>query len=336
MLVISYMAGNIVSVIVPVYKVENFIDRCASSLFEQTMCIGVEFIFVDDASPDGSIKILQQCLERYPNRVGQVKVLKHDENKGLPAARNTGLAAATGRYVLHCDSDDYVEHDMLQQLVLTAEQTGADVVWCDWFLTFGRNERHMRQPDYDTPIEALKGMLAGVMKFNVWNKLVRRSLYVDNDISFPAGYGMGEDMTMMLLFACANRVIYLPKAFYHYVRLNSGAFCNTYSERHLAELYHNVGDVVNKLFAMLGTGIVDKEVEYFKQEAKFPFLLSEIKGKYKLWQKWFPESNAYIVSNKYITIRRKALQWLAWKRQYWLIELYYHFVHKLIYGVIFK
>lgn len=71
----------------------------------------------------------------------------------------------------------------------------------------------MKQPAYDTPLEALKAMLSGVMKYNVWNKLVRRSIYVENKIDFPAGYGMGEDMTIMLLFAYAERISYLPHAF---------------------------------------------------------------------------------------------------------------------------
>lgn len=71
----------------------------------------------------------------------------------------------------------------------------------------------MKQPSFDTALEALKTMLSGGMKYNVWNKLVRRSLYADYQVSFPAGYGMGEDMTMLLLFAHAGRVAYVPKAF---------------------------------------------------------------------------------------------------------------------------
>ena len=97
-----------VSVIVPIYKVERFIVKCADSLFSQTMD-DVEFIFVDDASPDSSMRLLEECIRRHPEREGQIRILTHPENKGLPAARNTGLAVATGEYVFHCDSDDFVE-----------------------------------------------------------------------------------------------------------------------------------------------------------------------------------------------------------------------------------
>ena len=93
-----------VSVIIPVYKVEKFIDKCASSLLEQTLD-DVELIFVDDASPDGSMNLLKECVSRYPKREGQIKIIHHEKNQGLPAARNTGLAKAVGEYVFHsCES----------------------------------------------------------------------------------------------------------------------------------------------------------------------------------------------------------------------------------------
>ena len=89
-----------VSVIIPIYKVENFMERCARSLFEQTLTEEVEFIFVDDASLDCSVSIIHQCLNDYPERKNQTKILVHSQNKGLPSARNTGLQAATGKYVI--------------------------------------------------------------------------------------------------------------------------------------------------------------------------------------------------------------------------------------------
>lgn len=195
-----------VSVIIPVYNVGKFIERCVRSLMEQTMD-NVEYIFVDDASPDNSIQILQKVLADYPNRRDNVRILTHAENKGLPAARNTGLAVATGEYIFHCDSDDFVEPDMLEQLYGKAIECDADIVWCDWYLTFEKSERYMKQPAYDTPLEALKAMLGGAMKYNVWNKLIRRTLYVENSVEFPAGYGMGEDMTIMMLLRMHKKYV---------------------------------------------------------------------------------------------------------------------------------
>lgn len=321
-----------VSVIVPVYKVEHFIERCMRSLMNQTLQ-DVEFIVVDDCSPDNSISIAKQVAGDYPDR--QVTFIVHEINKGLPAARNTGLAIAKGEYVFHCDSDDFVEADMLEALYEKAKSENADIVWCDWFLSFERNERYMKQPYYDSAINALKGMLSGVMKYNVWNKLVRRELYTTNAISFPAGYGMGEDMTVMKLFACAKKVTYLPKAFYHYVKLNASAFSNTYSENHLTELRHNVEDTLCFLKARCGDK-VKTELEFFKLDVKYPFLISDDSRKYALWNAWYPEANTYISRNKSVSMRRRFLQLLAANGQYWLVRLYYKFVHKFVYGLIFR
>ena len=97
-----------VSVIVPIYKVEKFIEHSVRSLMEQTLP-EVEYIFVNDASTDKSFAILKKVISEYTNRVRQIVFLEHKVNKGLPAARNTGLSVATGKYVFHCDSDDFIE-----------------------------------------------------------------------------------------------------------------------------------------------------------------------------------------------------------------------------------
>ena len=323
-----------VSVIVPIYKVEPFIKRCANSLFEQTLQ-NVEYIFVDDATPDNSIHLLKEVVAFYPNRNEQIHIIHHKVNKGLPAARNTGLEMVSGEYIFHCDSDDYVEPDMLEKLYQKAEETNADMVWCDWFLTFAEKERYMKQPSFDTPLEALKAMLSGGMKYNVWNKLVRSSLYVENDIKFPAGFGMGEDMTMMMLFVHAKKVAYVPQAFYHYVKLNTGAFSQTYSEQHLTELKHNIQRICDYMQTVLGDK-VEQELAFFKLDAKFPFLISNDSKKYILWKEWYPEVNSYILKNKNVSLRSRFLQWFAWKGQFWLVRLHYYLLYKFVYGIIYK
>lgn len=316
-----------ISIIIPIYKVEAFIARCATTLLEQTLR-EVEYIFVDDATPDSSIQVLEEVVARYPERKEQVRIVHHDVNKGLPAARNTGLAMATGEYIFHCDSDDYVELTMLEELYHAAKTQDADIVWCDWFLTFAQNERYMKQPSFDAPMEALKAMLSGGMKYNVWNKLVRHSLYADNDILFPAGYGMGEDMTMMMLFAHAQKIAYVPQAYYHYIKTNTNAFSQTYSEQHLVELKHNVQSIIDYMLEMFGNAL-EKELNFFKLDVKFPFLIAE---QYKRWAEWYPEANTYILQNKTISTRTRYIQWLASKRQYWMVGLYSwvlnNFVHR--------
>ena len=324
-----------ISIIVPIFKVRNFIERCVCSLFEQTLT-DVEYIFVDDASPDDSIDILKACIERYPERKGQVQILVHEQNQGLPAARNTGLAVATGEYVFHCDSDDFVEKDMLKEMYRAAKDRDADIVYCDFYLSFEKNERYMSNPSYGTADEMLKaGLLGGNMKYNVWNKLVRRSLYTGNDITFPAGYGMGEDMTMIRLAACAKSVAYVPKAFYHYVKLNTNAYSATMSERHKVDILYNVGKTEDFLRLKFGNSL-DKEIAFFKLNTKLPFLITDDEAQYEVWKEWWPEANKYICKNKQQALRTRMLQWLAAKGLFWAVKLYFRIVYKLVYGVIYK
>ncbi|MCS2593772.1 glycosyltransferase family 2 protein [Bacteroides thetaiotaomicron] len=97
----------LVSVIVPVYRAEKFIQRCARSLFEQTL-EEMEFVFVNDCTPDSSMVILRgDNKKEYPNRARQIRIVEHDQNKGSATARNTGLDNAHGSYIIYCDSDDW-------------------------------------------------------------------------------------------------------------------------------------------------------------------------------------------------------------------------------------
>ena len=324
-----------VSVIVPIFKVERFIRSCAESLMTQTMREGIEFIFVDDCSPDGSMEVLHEVLKMYPQRQSSVKIVTHEKNRGLPSARNTGLRHATGKYIFHCDSDDYLESDALEQLVSVAEAEEADIVWCDWYLSFEQSERYMKQLKYNTADEAVRGMLHGHMKYNVWNKLVRHSLYEENCISFPEGHGMGEDMTMILLFACASKVAYIPKGLYHYVKTNREAFTNSFSEKNLLDIRYNVDATLNFLMQKCGAQF-NGDIASFKLSVKYPFLITSNRGVFDLWREWYPEANVYICKTPDTPLRSRILQYAAWKGQFWVVWLHYQLIYRFVYGFIYK
>ena len=180
----------------------------------------------------------------------------------------------------------------------------------------------MTMPALATADEALRAMLGGRMKYNVWNKLVRRSLYEESGIEFPAGHGMGEDMTMIRLMANARRVAYVHRALYHYVKTNTASFCQTYSEQHLADLKHNVSLTADYLTARLGDAIA-RDLAFFKLEAKFPFLISDGRnGEYRRWREWYPEANAYIMQNNNISARSRWVQWLAAHNFFAAVRIY--------------
>lgn len=116
-----------ISVIVPIYNVKLYIERCVRSLMEQTL-ENIEFIFVNDCTPDDSMDILHYVLEEYPKRREQIKIIEHETNRGISAVRNTGLKNATGQYIIYCDSDDWVEKNMYEKLLVKALETSADIV----------------------------------------------------------------------------------------------------------------------------------------------------------------------------------------------------------------
>ena len=326
--------NQFVSIIVPIFNVEKYIERCVRSLFEQTLG-NMEYIFVDDCSPDQSMEILRRLINEYEYKNLTVKIISHKQNKGLPSARNSGLAVATGEYVFHCDSDDWMEKDAMEKMLKIAETNDADIVWCDWFLSFRDNERYMQQKGNETPIDCIKAMLSGRMKYNVWNKMVRRSLYIDNRITFPDGFGMGEYMTMIQAFAFAEKVCYVPEALYHYIQLNTAAFTKTASETHLSQIQYNANRTIEFIQSRYGAEL-EKELQYFKLNIKLPFLISNKKDSYRRWLEWYPEANRYINRNKMFSLRIRLLQQAAVKRQFWIVWLYYYLVVKVVYGVIYK
>ncbi len=327
----------LVSVIVPMYNVKDFIGKCAQQLFKQTLQ-NIEIIFVDDKSPDDSANIVADLLLQYPARQEQVKIIQHEINLGLPSARNTGLGLAKGEFIFHCDGDDWVEINALELLYNAAVNANADIVWCDWFLTFEKNERYISQniglSQFDVHT-VLTHILSGKIRYNVWNKLVKHSLYSENQISFPDGFSMGEDMTMIKLFAVADKATYVPEALYHYVQLNNSAFTKKTTALHLEQVKHNVEDVISYLTSKFGNKL-EEVIHFFKLNIKLPFLISDKEADYERWLSWYPESNNFIDKNPDFNFRTRFIQKMAHRRAFWVLKLYYYFVIRLVYGVIYK
>ena len=118
---------NKVSILVPVYGVEKYIEQCAVSLMEQTY-ENIEYIFVNDCTKDNSINILREVINRYPQRKSQVQIINHEKNRGLAAARNTALDASSGEYLWHVDSDDWIALDAVEKLVNIAIAKKSDII----------------------------------------------------------------------------------------------------------------------------------------------------------------------------------------------------------------
>lgn len=204
-----------VSVIIPVYGVEKYIERSVRSLFEQTLD-DIEYLFIDDCTPDKSIEILKQVLKEYPNRSHQVAIHKMEKNYGQAAVRKWGMQNATGEYVIHCDSDDWVDTDMYRTMYEKAVESSSDVVICDYQSTDGNNSIVSHRCCFTDSVEQFKReMMFQNESWSLCNKLFRREL-IEKIVFYPKD-NMGEDMVLVLqLISFCKVMSYIPKPFYYY------------------------------------------------------------------------------------------------------------------------
>lgn len=211
-----------ISVIVPVYGVEKYVERCVRSLMEQTMTNDIEFIFVDDCTHDKSVEIIERTVGEYPQRISQVRVLHHKINKGSPATRNTGLNVARGEYIYYCDSDDRLRPEMLRKLHDKAVRENLDFVWCDFYFDNGRTLEICKTAGcYPDHTKQLKNYIASGWNV-VWNTICRREIYLSNNICSNPDLSFCEDYELMIrLMACAKRFGKVDLPLYYYNRENA-------------------------------------------------------------------------------------------------------------------
>ena len=214
------MERPLVSVVVPVYRVEDYIEACARSLLAQTYP-SVEFIFVDDGSPDRSVEVLRRVLEAYPDRDCRI-VSK--ENEGQALARKYGISLAKGDYILQVDSDDYIEPDAVDKLVTTALEEKADLVVFDVVKEFGGGRSRLcrdKDSSFVSPERFMKDLYTYKAHGYVVNKFCARSLC--QDLFYPR-HSMHEDIIFCTqVVHRARKMVHLKEPLYHYVRTRSAA-----------------------------------------------------------------------------------------------------------------
>lgn len=217
-----------VSILVPIYGVEKYIERCARSLFEQTYG-NLEYIFVDDCTPDKSIDILERVMEDYPNRKEQVRIIRHEHNRGLAAARNTALDAAQGSFLSHVDSDDYLARDAIRLLVNKQVETGADIVTGNYYIIGTNGIKKAFEPEYKGKQEMLlKTLSSHSGTYVVWRRLINIQLYREHCIGPEEGVDFLEDIrqTTKLVYY-ANTVARINDHIYYYDKTNDYSYTSS-------------------------------------------------------------------------------------------------------------
>lgn len=213
-----------VSIVIPIYGVEKYIERCAISLFEQTYS-NIEYVFVNDATKDNSIKVLENVISRYKERKVDVKIIHHIENKGLSGARNTGIYHITGDYVMHVDSDDFLELNAVELLVHQAIEENADIVICDYY-SVKNDIKDYVSLNFKSKESLILGVLYKSISPSIWGKLFTSKLYKSGyDVLSVEGVGQGEDYaTTPRLYYYAKNISKLNIALYNYERSNQNSY----------------------------------------------------------------------------------------------------------------
>lgn len=300
-----------VSIITAIYNCEKHIEMCAHTLFEQTLD-DIEYIFVNDATPDDSIKILVSIIEDYPARRPFVKIINLEKNSGVSNARSIGIQNATGEYVIHCDSDDWIDKDMFERLYNKAKEMGADIVGCNFRHEYTDVQYVFHQQYADSIEENIRRLINGKIFPSLCTSLTRRSLIEDNGITFPVGLNMGEDLFFNLqLYLHVKKIVSMDLAPYHY-RHTDDSSCVQRTKKSIDSDIAIAG-MIEKL--MREQNLYEKyakDIEYRKFFSKLPLVQNlDNKESYQEWLNIYPETNKHIWQYEKLNWKQKLELWFA-------------------------
>ena len=230
-----------VSIIVPAYNVENYIEKCLESLVNQTLQ-DIEIIIVNDGSTDGTKQKIEKFILAYPEKIKYLE----KTNGGLSDARNYGIPSATGKYIGFVDSDDYVELEMFEKMYEKAEREQADMVECDFIWEYSNKKKIDTGKVYHNKKEAF--IYARVV---AWNKIIKKEIIEKTNIKFPKGLRYEDTEFFYKLLPSLNKIGFVKTPMVHYVQRNN-SIANTQNER-VKEIFQIWNNIIafykeNKLF----------------------------------------------------------------------------------------
>lgn len=234
------------------------------SLRDQTL-VDFEVLMIDDGSTDNSGAI----LDEYAQKDNRFRVV-HKKNEGVSAARQTGVELAQGEYVIHADSDDWVDQTMLEELYAKAENNDADVVICDFFSNTDTGQTLCKQRPSELKADVILRELFQQLHGSCCNKLVRQACYNKYNVRFPKGINHCEDLLFWAQLLQHNdvKVSYLPKAFYHYY-VNSNSITRHYTRstyemrlKYLTNLYEILSPKYKSIKQQAAFGVFTEAVMF--------------------------------------------------------------------------
>lgn len=323
-----------ISIIVPVYNVEKYVRRCLDSLLEQTFKGEIEYIIVDDVSTDHSMDIVFQAITDHPQLNEHIRVVHQPRNMGLASARNRGMEYATGQYIIHCDSDDWVELDMIEKMYSRAISDNADIVTCDFYGSYDTKEIYYPQIVPFQSQEFFKKMLHGDAHYAPWNKLIKATLFKKLDFLWRDGVNMWEDVSIMpRLVYHANKISHVNSALYHYNQSNVNSYSNSWSDNAIQNVIEATGIITDFVTNLPESERFNADLKAFKGFAKFYILLRCKSDQLTEYESIFPEVTRCQISNIALPIWKKVIMHLFINKHYNLgrqLNAWVEFIKKMI------
>lgn len=303
----------LISIIVPIYNTEAYLETCLRATFEQTYQ-HLEFVFVNDCTRDDSMRILDEIIQQYAHLKPQIKIVNHEQNQGLIRTRCTGAQAASGDYLLFIDSDDYLEKDAAQTLAQKAQETDADLIIFDFWIQFMHkaypNPHHIGK----NTTEYIRSMIRRECSPTMYSKLIRTSLYKEIIPELlQLRIQFGEDVYASVLLASrTQKITQVKRCLYHYVQYNYGSICHNSGAHTLVEAAKFV-ETIGAYFHQQGIHTYDDDLQVYKLKVKLDILLVRKSVCLKDIQKAFPEAMLYLPGSGIGCLGQIVLKSAFWK-----------------------
>lgn len=241
-----------ISLIVPVYNIEQHLPQCLESIINQTFK-DLEILLVDDGSQD----CCSEICNAYSRKDNRIKVY-HTKNCGLSAARNYGITKATGEYLGFVDGDDWIEPDMFETLLKNIQEQEADVSICGFYSEYPKKTiaDNVVNKVFDNKHDLLKALISGKLGHGVWNKLYRKKVF--KDYRFPEKRVFEDIATLYKVFAVMKKAVCISKPLYHY-RIRKNSITQTYSWKYLIDYWLAIKER-NDFFSQENEYLSDKEL----------------------------------------------------------------------------
>lgn len=234
-----------VSIIIPVYNVEEYIEECLESILAQTYK-DIELLIVDDGSTDNSLELIRE----YENKFKKIRIFTQ-QNKGVSEARNLALNYVSGEFVLYIDPDDFLEPVMIEKMVNKAQKYNSDITICGYYLYYSKDNVNNKIFTYGinesknlSSLEVIDMMLNYKLQGQLWNKLFKKDILINNNFKFEPGRYIQDIFPVFKAVLKSNNIIFVDEPLYYY-RQRMSSTVNKKSKKLAEDYFHAMYSIMN-------------------------------------------------------------------------------------------